>query len=152
LQIFLDMPKINVVVIQTHHQEQGDEKHRRHEEHAGQSDQHQRLPPRLLNHDEGDDRHGHVHGPHAQGGRLAGRLVQAGRPEDLGGEEDGGVDAGQLLGQHHHDGDEEGLPQRAVGQHLLQRHLGHELHRLLLLLHLVHLVVDLDRAAQPGQG
>ena len=41
------------------------------------------------------------------------------------------VDAGELLGHHHHHGDDEGLPQGRVDQHLLQGDLRNQLHALL---------------------
>ena len=44
------------------------------------------------------------------------------------------VDAGQLLGHHHHHGDDQGLPQGRVDDHLLQGHLRYQLHALLKIL------------------
>ncbi len=63
-----------------------------HTEHDAQTNNHQSLPARPLNQHQGHEGHGNVHGAHAEGGRLAGRLVQARALKDSGGEEDGGVD------------------------------------------------------------
>ena len=82
-----------------------------------------------------------------------GRLIgQTRGPEDFGGEEYRGVNAGELLGQHHHDGDDERLAEGRVEEHLLEGDLRDQLHGLLLLLHLVHLVVNLDGGPKPGQS
>ena len=55
------------------------------------------------------------------------------------------------MGQHHHHSDDQRLSQGSVSYHLLQSHLGHQLHRGLLLSHLVHLIVNLNGSSQPAQ-
>ena len=89
---------------------------------------------------ERDKSHGNVHSAHSKGRRLALRRIcsasleqcakystytptKAGLLKDGGGVEDGAVDPGELLGEHHHHRDDQRLPQRAVHQHLLQGHL-----------------------------
>ena len=41
-----------------------------HDEHDAETNHHQSLPASLLNEDQRHECHGHVHGSHAQGGRL----------------------------------------------------------------------------------
>ena len=84
--------------------------------------------------------------------RIINLSIQSRVTKDLGGVEDGAVDTRQLLSQHHHHGNDQRSPQRSIGQHLLQSHLGHQLHALLLLLHHVHLLVNLNSATQPAQS
>jgi hypothetical protein len=41
------------------------------------------------------------------------------------------IDAGKLLGHHHEHGDDQGLAEGRVDEHLLQGHLGDQLHAFL---------------------
>lgn len=122
------------------------------DEHTAETNEHQCFTAGSFDDQQRNDGHQNVHATHAQSGVLRSDGVEASLIEDVGGEVDDGVDTRQLLGQHHHNGNDKRRAERLVGQHLLQRSLGHQFHGLVLGTHLVHLVVHLQRPTQPSQS
>ena len=68
----------------TYGEDEAEEEERGGDHHDGEADQHEGLAPGFLDHDQREHGHQHVHGTHAQGGALRGRLVQTSRFEDRG--------------------------------------------------------------------
>lgn len=90
----------------THSERETNSEQDRVHEHAAEADEKQGFPARFLDQHQRNDRHQDVHRADAHRGVLGGGLAQLGHREDFGGEKHHRVDAGQLLSEHDHDGDE----------------------------------------------
>lgn len=62
------------------------------------------------------------------------------------------VDAGELLGDHHHDGDDERDAEGRVHDDLTQGHGWHQFGRLGLVTHLAHLILHVVGVTEPHQS
>lgn len=70
----------------THNNNKGNGKDECGDEHADETDEQQCFPSGFLNHDQRDERHGHVHGTDSKRGQLRRLLREVSHAEDFGGE------------------------------------------------------------------